>query len=99
MGRRIDPERQRNEPLKLLICQCLNIEELKSGSFTEFAKLFTEFSGVVISRHNIMSWLNCKGVPPDRCKAARDLSRKYARRSKIHKQIISLEKLRPDIFL
>lgn len=98
MGRQIDPDRKRNEPLVLLIRQVLNLEELKSGSFTEFAALLSEFSGIKISRHNILSWVNFKGVPPEKCKLVRDLSRKYVKRSKVYRKVITLEKLRPDIF-
>jgi hypothetical protein len=86
---------KKNEPLQSLIYQCLGENELKNGSLSRFADLFTKECGIPTSRQTVCIWLNKNGVPPEKCGHAERLSRKFAR---FKRDVISIRKLRPDIF-
>jgi hypothetical protein len=98
MRKEYDHERNRNEPLKKLICQVLDEPDLRIGSVSTFARLFTQFSNESITRFQVNSWLNNNGVPPYRCKLAENLSRAYAEKSILYPEVIKASDLRPKIF-
>lgn len=88
----------KNQPLTDLILQCLNEPAIRIGSYSSFARLFTQYSGIPVDRAVISIWVNGKGVPKKRCALAAELSMKYVQTAHFKRALLTVKELRPDLF-
>jgi hypothetical protein len=90
--------RVKNQPLTDLILQCLDEPAIRIGSYSTFARLFTQYSGIPVDRAVVCIWVNGKGVPKKRCAIAAKLSKKYVKAAHFKTELITVTQLRPDLF-